>query len=64
MNEELTSINQWFTSNKFSLNAKKQNNPFSINAEKKMASLLCSQSWLPVIMLLRGKDLLNFSEYY
>ena len=35
MNEELASINQWFTSNKLSLNAKKQNIPFSINPVKK-----------------------------
>ena len=39
MNEELASINQWFTSNKLSLNAKKQNIPASINQVKKMASL-------------------------
>ena len=44
MNEELASINQWFTSNKLSLNAKKQNIPFSINPVKKMTSLLCYQS--------------------
>ena len=31
MNEKLASINQWFTSNKLSLNAKKQNIPVSIN---------------------------------
>ena len=42
MHEELASINQWFTSNKFSLNAKKkQNIPVSINQVKKMTSLLC-----------------------
>ena len=42
MNEELASINQWFTSNKLSLNAKKiQNIPFSINPVKMMISLLC-----------------------
>ena len=44
MNEELASINQWFTSNKLSLNAKKQNIPFSINPVKKMTSLFCYQS--------------------
>ena len=44
MNEELASINQWFTSNKLSLNAKKQNIPFSISPVKKMTSLLCCQS--------------------
>ena len=64
MNEELASINQWFTSNKFSLNAKKQNIPFSINPVKEKTSLLCYQSWLWVIILLRGKNLLNFTEYY
>ena len=41
MNEELASINQWFTSNKLSLNANKKNILFSINPEKKMTSLLC-----------------------
>ena len=44
MNEELASINQWFTSNKFSLNAKKQNIPFCINPVKEKTSLLCYQS--------------------
>ena len=44
MNEELASINQWFTSNKLSLNAKKQNIPFSINPVKEKTSLLCYQS--------------------
>ena len=44
MNEELASINQWFTSNKLSLIAKKQNIPASINQVKKMTSLLCYQS--------------------
>ena len=44
MDEELASINQWFTSNKLSLNAKKQNIPFSISPVKKMTSLLCCQS--------------------
>ena len=44
MKEELVSINQWFTSNKLSLNPKKTNIPFSINPAKKMISLLCYQS--------------------
>ena len=45
VNEELASINQWLTSNKLSLNAKKtQNNPFCINSVKMMTSLLCYQS--------------------
>ena len=43
MNEELASINQWFTSNKLSSNAKK-NIPFSTNTVKQMISLLCYQS--------------------
>ena len=45
MHEELDSNNQWFTSNKFSLNAKKKkkNIPVSINQVKKMTSLLCYQ---------------------
>ena len=41
MSEELASINQWFTSNKLSLNAKKpQNVPVSINPVKKVTSPL------------------------
>ena len=43
VNEELASINQWFTSKKLSLNAKKKFF-FSINPIKKMTSLLCYQS--------------------
>ena len=61
---EFGSINQWFTSNKLSLNAKKQIIPVFINPVKKMTSLLCYQSWLPMIMLLRGRNLLNFSEHF
>ena len=44
MTAELASINQWFTSKKLSLNAKKQNIPFSINPVKKMTFLLCYQT--------------------
>ena len=66
MNEELASINQWFTSNKLCLNANEKNiySFFLENPIKKMTSLLCYQCWLSVIILLRGKDLLNFSENY
>ena len=35
MNEELASINQWFTSNKLSLNAKKTKYSFSHKPSKK-----------------------------
>ena len=44
MNEELVSINQWFSSSKLSLNAKKPKYPFSINPVKKMTTLLCYQN--------------------
>ena len=66
MNKELASINQWFTSNKLCLNANEKNiySFFLENPIKKMTSLLCYQCWLSVIILLRGKDLLNFSENY
>ena len=39
-NDEWRSINQWFTSNKLSLNAKKQKILVSINPVKTMSSLL------------------------
>ena len=64
MNAELASNNQWFTSNKLSLNAKKTKYSFFHKPSKKMTSLLCYQTWLSVIMLLRDKNLSNFSEYY
>ena len=44
MNEELARINQWLTSNKLSLNAKKRNILVSINAVNMMTSLLCYRS--------------------
>ena len=62
--EELANINQFFTSKKPSLNAKKQSALFSINPLKKIIFLLNYQSWLSVIMLLRDKNLLNFTEYH
>ena len=54
VNEELASINQWFTSKKPSLNAKKYS--FFPKHSKK--------DGIPLIMLLRDKNLSNFSEYY
>ena len=62
VNEELASNNQWFTSNKVSLNAKKKK--FPINPVKNIIYLLYYQRLLSVIVLLKGKNLLNFSEYY
>ena len=44
MNEELSSINQWFTSNKLSLNANKTKYFFFHKPSKKMTSLLRYQS--------------------
>ena len=65
MSEELANINQWFTSNKLSLDAKKRNIPVSINPVKKMKSLLlCYQSWLSIIMLLRGRNLFKFLKVF
>ena len=64
MNEELASIKQWFTSNKLSLNANETKYSFFYKPSKKDDNPLNYQSWLAVIMLLRGKSLLNFSEYY
>ena len=62
VNEELASNNQWFTSNKVSLNAKKKK--FPTNPVKNIIYLLYYQRLLSVIVLLKGKNLLNFSEYY
>ena len=44
MDEDVASINQWFTSNKLSFDAKRQNISVSINPVKRMASFLCYQS--------------------
>ena len=59
MNEELASIDQWFTSNKLSLNAKKKKYSCFRKLSKKDDTPL-----MLMIMLSRGKNLLNFSEYY
>ena len=63
MNEELASINQWFTSNKLSLNAKKKYSGFHKPSKKYDIPLMLPKLTISN-MLLRGKNLLNFSEYY
>ena len=64
MDEELASINQWFTSNKLSLNAKKTKYSFFHKPTKKDDIPLLLPKLTIAIMLLRCKNLLNFSEYY
>ena len=64
MIEELAIINQWFTSNKLSLNAEKTKYSFFHKPSKKDDISLMLPKLTISIMLLRGKFLLNFSEYY
>ena len=59
MNEELASIDQWFISNKLSVNAKKTKYSCFRKLSKKDDIPL-----MLMMMLSRGKNLLNFSEYY
>ena len=59
INEELASIDQWFTSNKLSVNAKETKYSCFRKLSKKDNIPL-----MLMMMLSRGKNLLNFSEYY
>ena len=63
MNEELASINQWFTSNKLSLNAEKIKYSFFHKTSKKDNIPLMLPK-LTISNHVTEKFLLNFSEYY
>ena len=64
MNEELASINQWFTSNKLSLNAKKTKYSFFHKPSKKDDTPLMPPKLTISNHVTERQEFINFSEYY